>query len=393
MARRSRRSDSVLNNPKVRGFVVQAAVVIGIAAFSAWVVGNTIDNLGRSNQSSGFGFLDDRAGFEIAQTLVPYTIESSYGRAFLVGLLNTLVVAAAGIVLASILGFLIGIARLSTNWLIARLATVYVETIRNVPVLLQLLFWYRAVLALLPGPRDGIDLGLGANLSNRGLLLPRPILGPETWEVLAALAAAFAAAAALAVWSRRRQAATGRQFPAFRLGLALVVLVPPVTSLLTGATLDFEYPTLKGFNFVGGWHLRPEFMALVLGLVLYTAAFIAEIVRAGILSVAHGQSEAAGALGLQPGTTLRFVIVPQALRVIIPPLTNQYLNLTKNSSLAVAVGYPDLVSVFAGTVLNQTGQAIEVIFITMMVYLAISLATSLLMGVHNRRVTSVERSS
>jgi general L-amino acid transport system permease protein len=391
MANPDGRRESALNDPRIRGIVIQVLLAAALIAFFAIVITNTFENLRRANIAYGFDFLGARAGFAIAQTLIPYTAESSYGRAFLVGLLNTLVVAAAGIVLATILGFVIGIARLSSNWLIARLAGAYVEIFRNVPLLLLLLFFYRAVLAVLPGPRQALELGFGANLSNRGLLLPLPVFGPEMETTLAVLAVAVVVAVGIAIWARRRQAATGRTFPAVRVALGVVVLAPVLGFLLSGATLDFDYPVLKGFNFVGGWHLLPEFIALLLGLVIYTATFIAEIVRAGILSVSRGQTEAAAALGLKRGTTLRLVVIPQALRVIIPPLTNQYLNLTKNSSLAVAVGYPDLVAVFAGTVLVQTGQAIEVILITMLVYLAISLFTALLMGLYNKRIALVER--
>ena len=306
-------------------------------------------------------------------------------------MLNTLLVAAIGIVVATIIGFLVGIARLSRNWIVARIAAVYVETLRNIPVLLQLLFWYRAVLSILPGPRQAIDLPLGGSLSNRGLLLPSPVLSEGFFATPIAFAAAVLAAIAVAVWARRRQMATGQPFPTLWTNLAIIVVGTLVVFLATGAPLSFEFPELKGFNFVGGLHVLPEFLALLLGLSLYTATYIAEIVRAGILAVAPGQTEAAFALGLRPGVTMRRVVVPQAMRVIIPPLTSQYLNLTKNSSLAVAVAYPDLVLVFAGTVLNQTGQAVEVIFITMLVYLAISLATSAFMNWFNRRVALVER--
>ena len=391
MANTGGRRDSALNDPKFRGLVIQVVLVAALIVFFAVVANNTIENLRRANIAYGFDFLGDRAGFGISQALIPYSAESSYGRAFLVGLLNTLVVAITGIVLATALGFIIGIARLSSNWLIARLAGAYVEIIRNIPLLLLLLFFYRAVLAVLPGPRQAANLGFGANLSNRGLALPRPILGPEIVTTGSVLLLAVIVAVGLYVWARRRQAATGLQFPAIRIGLAAVLIAPIAAFVLSGASVDFDYPVLKGFNFVGGWTVQPEFMALVIGLVMYTATFIAEIVRAGILSVAHGQTEAGDALGLRRGTTLRLVILPQALRVIVPPLTNQFLNLTKNSSLAVAVGYPDLVAVFAGTVLVQTGQAIEVIFITMLVYLAISLFTAYLMGLYNRRIALVER--
>lgn len=384
-------SVSLLYHPQVRGVAFQVLVALAILVLVVWMVDNTIDNLERANIASGFGFLANRAGFDISQTLVAYSSASTYGRALVVGLLNTLLVAALGVVFASILGFLTGIARLSRNWLISRIALVYVETFRNVPILLQLLFWYKAVLSVLPGPRQGIALPFGANLSNRGLLMPKPVAGAEFQLTLIAIALAIAAVVALAIWARRRQMVTGRQFKTFRVGAAIIIGLPLAVFLLTGAPLTFDMPELRGFNFVGGFAMKPEFIALLLGLTLYTATYIAEIVRAGILAVSHGQTEAAYSVGLRPGETLRLVVIPQAMRVIIPPLTSQYLNLTKNSSLAVAIGYPDLVSVFSGTVLNQTGQAIEVISITMLIYLTISLATALFMNWFNRRYALVER--
>ena len=383
--------NSLLYDPKVRGVVVQVLLAVGLVVFFWWVIDNARENLERANIASGFDFLWSRAGFAISQSLISYTSDDSYARAFVVGLLNTLLVGLLGVVLATILGVLAGVARLSRNWLIAGIAAVYVETFRNVPVLLQLLFWYKAVLAVLPGPRQAIALPVGSNLSNRGLLLPWPIAEPGFSDTLMALLVAIVLAVGVGSWARRRQLATGRPFPAFWTGLGLIILLPIVVFLVTGAPLTLSYPELKGFNFVGGLHIQPEFVALLLGLSIYTATFIAEIVRAGILAVARGQSEAAHALGLRSGPTLRLVIIPQAMRVIIPPLTNQYLNLIKNSSLAVAVGYPDLVSVFAGTVLNQTGQAVEAILLTMLVYLTISIATSLFMNWFNNRVALVER--
>lgn len=382
---------ALIYDPKVRGIVFQAALTVGFLAFIGWIAHNTIENLQRANIASGFDFFWNRAGFDISQTLISYTNDASYGRAFLVGLLNTLLVAALGIVLASILGFIVGVARLSKNWLIAKIATVYVEVFRNIPLLLQLLFWYKAVLSVLPGPRQSYQLPFGTHLSNRGLILPHPLFGEGFGKTMVALVVAIAAVILVSTWAKRRQMETGQLFPTFMVGLGIVIGFPLMVFLVTGAPLSFEYPELAGFNFVGGFHIKPEFMALLLGLVLYTATYIGEIVRAGILAVAHGQTEAAYALGFRPGFTLRLIVIPQALRVIIPPLTSQYLNLTKNSSLAVAVGYPDLVSVFSGTVLNQTGQAVEVIFITMMVYLSISLATSAFMNWFNRRVALVER--
>jgi general L-amino acid transport system permease protein len=382
---------SLLYDPTIRAIVFQVLLAGGLIAFVAWIAVNTVTNLRRANIASGFDFLWNRSGFDIAQSLVSYSSESTYGRALLVGLLNTLLIAILGVIVASIIGFLLGIARLSGNWLLSRLAAVYVETLRNIPVLLQLLFWYKAVLSVLPSPRQGLQLPFGANLSNRGLLLPRAIGEPGLVDTGIAFLVGIVAVVVIGWWARRRQLATGQPFPMLWTSLALIIGFPVVVFLATGAPLAFEFPQLKGFNFIGGWNIKPEFMALLLGLSLYTATYIAEIVRAGILAVAHGQTEAAHALGLRPGTTLRLVVIPQAMRVIIPPLTSQYLNLTKNSSLAVAIGYPDLVAVFAGTVLNQTGQAVEVIFLTMVVYLAISLATSLFMNWFNRRVALVER--
>ncbi len=382
---------SLIYDPKFRGIVFQAVLAIALIGFFYWIAANTIENLQRAHIASGFGFFGARAGFDISQSLIAYSAEMTYGRAFLVGLLNTLLVAVLGIVLASLIGFTLGIARLSKNWLIARIATVYVETLRNIPILLQLLFWYKAVLSILPGPRQGIVLPLGSNLSNRGLIIPRPVFGEGFSATLIAFAVAVIAIFIVAKWAYRRQMATGQPFPTFWIGLGTIIGLPLIVFLVTGSPLSFDYPELKGFNFVGGTQIKPEFIALLLGLSLYTATYIGEIVRAGILAIAHGQSEASYALGLRPGTTLRLVVIPQAMRVIIPPLTSQYLNLTKNSSLAVAIGYPDLVSVFSGTVLNQTGQAVEVIFITMLVYLAISLATSAFMNWFNDRVALVER--
>jgi general L-amino acid transport system permease protein len=303
---------------------------------------------------------------------------------FLVGLLNTLLVAALGIALATVLGFLIGLARLSPNWLLARLAGGYVELIRNLPLLFQILFWYLAVLGTLPGPRQSISLAGVIFLNNRGIIMPAPVAGAGV--VVAAFGVGVVGAIALAFWARRRQERTGQRIPLLWLSLALILGLPLAAFVAAGFPISFERPMLRGFNFVGGIRLIPEFVALLLALTIYTAAFIAEVVRAGVLAVPRGQTEAALALGLRRGLMLRLIVVPQALRVIVPPLTNQYLNLTKNSSLAVAIGYPDLFAVFAGTALNQTGQAIEIIAITMAVYLAISLLTSAFMNWYNTRI-------
>jgi general L-amino acid transport system permease protein len=311
------------------------------------------------------------------------------------GLLNTLLVAVIGIFFATILGFLIGIARLSSNWIISKLAMIYVEVMRNIPLLLQLLFWYVAVLSQLPAPRNSIEFGGGFFLNARGLFLPRPVFASDIWVLVAAFAAGVVATIAFRAWAKRQQAATGRQYPVLLVTLALVVAMPAIVwallALLVENPISFELPRKGTFNLTGGASILPEFVALLLGLTIYTAAFIAEVVRAGILAVSRGQTEAASSLGLPAGKTLRLVVIPQAMRVIVPPLTSQYLNLTKNSSLAVAIGYPDLVQVFMGTVLNQTGQAVEVVVITMGVYLTISLLTSLVMNIYNRRVAIVER--
>jgi len=381
----------LIYDPKVRSIAYQV-VLCAIIAFLAWgAIYNAAENLARAKIASGFGFWENTAGFDISQTLIDYSITSTYGRAFWVGLLNTLLVAALGIVFATILGFAIGIARLSKNWLVAKLAGGYVEIIRNVPLLLQLLFWYNAVLRALPGTRDSLAIPGGGLLNNRGLFLPQPVFQPLARWTLIAFVAGVVGTFIYRAWARRRQMATGQQAPVLWVALALVIAVPLVVFAVTGLPVQFNFPEAGRFNIRGGIEILPEFMALLFGLVIYTAAFIAEVVRAGIVSVARGQTEAAYSLGLRPGPTLRLVVVPQAMRVIVPPLTNQYLNLTKNSSLAVAIGYPDLVQIFAGTVLNQTGQAVEVIAITMAVYLAISLVTSGLMNLYNRRIALVER--
>ena len=380
------------NDPKIRSILYQVVLCAVIAFVVYGAVSNAIDHLNRAHIASGFGFWDTTAGFDISQTLIPYDSQSStYGRAFWVGLLNTLLVAGLGIVFATIIGFVIGISRLSKNWLLAKFATGYVETIRNIPLLLQLFFWYNAVLKALPEMRDSVVIPGGVFLNNRGLFLPQPQFLSGFGAVLAALGIGVAAAVGFAIWARKRQERTGQQMPVFLAALALVVGLPLIVFALSGFPLAFEYPQAGRFNIQGGVEVLPEFAALLFGLSIYTAAFIAEVVRAGILAVSRGQTEAAYSLGMRPGPTLRLIVVPQAMRVIVPPLTSQYLNLTKNSTLAVAIGYPDLVQVFTGTVLNQTGQAVEVVAITMLVYLTISLTTSLAMNLYNRRVALVER--
>ena len=378
-------------DPTVRAWVVQVLALGLVLLFFGYLLNNTMHNLEQRGIASGFDFLGQEAGFGIIQTLVDYSESSSYARALLVGLLNTLIVSSLGIVLATLLGLSLGIARLSNNWLIARLATLYVEIIRNIPLLLQLSFWYFAVLRTLPAPRQSHIPMQGIFLNIRGLYLPAPIPEPGFWWTPAMFALALMLSLLLVRWALRRRENTGQPFPIVRSCAFIMVALPVIAFLITGSPLSWQIPALRGFNFVGGLTLIPEFVALLLALSTYTAAFIAEIVRAGIQSVGHGQTEAAQSLGLKPGQALWYVVLPQAVRVIIPPLTNQYLNLIKNSSLAAAIAYPDMVSVFAGTVLNQTGQAIEVIAITMTIYLCISLLTASFMNWYNKKAALVER--
>jgi general L-amino acid transport system permease protein len=383
---------SLLNNPKSRSVIFQLTLGAFVIALIYGAVTNAIDHLQRAHIASGFGFWHNAAGFDISQTLIPYSSNvSTYGKAFWVGLLNTLLVGGLGIVLATALGFVIGIARLSSNWLVSRAASGYVETIRNIPLLLQLLFWYNAVLKSLPETRESLSLFGSFFLNNRGLVLPAPVTQPGFAAVGSAFVLALVLAIALAFWARKRQEQTGAQAPVGIVSLALLVALPLLTFLIAGRPLSFDFPLAGRFNIAGGMEVLPEFAALLLGLSIYTAAFIAEVVRAGILAVSKGQTEAAYSLGLRVNPTLRLIVVPQAMRVIVPPLTSQYLNLIKNSSLAVAIGYPDLVQVFTGTVLNQTGQAVEVVAITMLVYLTISLVTSFSMNIYNSRMALVER--
>ena len=379
------------NDPKFRSIAYQLLLcaVVGFLVYGA--ASNAIENLTRAHIASGFGFWNQTAGFDISQTLIEYSARSTYGRAFWVGLLNTLLVAGIGIVFATIIGFVVGISRLSRNWLLAKIAGGYVETIRNLPLLLQLLFWYNAVLKALPDIRESIVIGGVAFLNNRGLFLPQPIFKSGFDAVEIAALVGVVGSVAFYTWARKRQERTGQQAPVLRVALLLTIGVPLVVFVLAGFPLGFDFPRSGRFNVTGGVEILPEFAALLFGLSIYTAAFIAEVVRAGILAVSTGQTEAAYSLGLQPRQTLRLIVVPQAMRVIIPPLTSQYLNLTKNSTLAVAIGYPDLVQVFTGTVLNQTGQAVEVVAITMLVYLTISLVTSFLMNFYNSRMALRER--
>jgi general L-amino acid transport system permease protein len=370
-----------------KGFAWQILFVAVLAFVGYEIVANARVNLQSQRIASGFGFLNNTAGFDISQTLISYSGSDTYTRVFVVGVLNTLLVSVIGIFFATIIGFLVALGRLSPNWLMARVAGAYVEIIRNLPVLFQILFWYLAVLGALPNPRQSISLHDDVFLNNRGLFVPRPIANPGLDPFAIAILVAIVASLLLRSYARRQLFAHGRMIVIWPYVLGMLIGLPLLVSLVFGAPLTFEWPVLRGFNFSGGSRVIPEFVALTLALSLYTAAFIAEIVRAGILSVNKGQMEAGASLGLSRGSTLRLVVIPQAMRVILPPLTSQYLNLAKNSSLAVAIGYPDLVSVFAGTTLSQTGQAIEIIAITMGAYLLISLVASAIMNFYGWRIS------
>src|ERR1700716_2665879 len=368
------------------GFVFQIVFVVALVWIGYEIVANVRTNLQSQRITSGLGFLNNTAGFDVSLNLIPYSGSDTYTRVFLVGLLNTLLVSIIGIFFATVIGFIVALGRLSPNWLLSRISGGYVELVRNLPLLFQMLFWYLAVLAALPNPRQSVSIFDSFFLSNRGLVVPRPIGTPGFEPFVAAVLVAIVASILLSRYSRQQLFQSGRVIKVWPYVLGLLIGLPLLSSLIFGLPVLFEIPVLKGFNFSGGSRVIPEFVALTLALSTYTAAFIAEIVRAGILSVHKGQMEAGASLGLSRGSALRLVVVPQALRVILPPLTNQYLNLTKNSSLAVAIGYPDLVSVFAGTTLSQTGQAIEILGITMGVYLLISLVTSAIMSFYGWRL-------
>ena len=378
-------------DPKLRGYAYQLILVVILAALVWTASSYAVSNMARLGIPLNFAFWNQTAGFDINQTLVSYSALSTYGQAFWVGLYNTLLVGAFGIVLATLIGFVVAVLRLSPNWIVSKLATVYVELFRNIPLLLQLFFWYQVVLKSLPAPRQSVSVFGAVFLNTRGIIVPSPVFHDGAAWVGWAFVAGLALTYAFGRYARARQAATGRQLPVLWVGLALILGLPLLTHLALGSPIGFTLPVLKGFNFAGGSQVFPEFAALLLGLSVYTGAFISEIVRAGIMAVGRGQHEAAGALGIRPNTTMRLVVIPQAMRVIVPPLTNQYLNLIKNSSLAVFIGYPDLVQVFAGTVLNQTGAAIQCMALTGAVYLAISLVLSSAMNAYNKRVALVER--
>jgi general L-amino acid transport system permease protein len=379
------------NDPVIRGYLYQGVMILLVVAFGYWLISNAIVNLRAQGKTFGFDFLWQTAGFDIAFKLVPYERASTYFDVFKVGLVNTLFVSVISIVIATALGFLLGIARLSKNWLIANIAAVYVEVTRNMPLLLQLFIWYFAVLKVMPPVKQSLNAWDVFFLNGRGLYGPSPIFDDRFGWVTIGFVLSVVAAIAIRVWAKRRLETTGQRFPVFLTAVATIVGVTALAYVLSGTRLAFEVPALAGFNFKGGFTAPPEFTALVIGLALYHATFIGENVRAGIQAVSHGQTEAAQSLGLQDNDRLRLVIIPQAMRVIIPPTSSEYLSLIKNSSLGAAIAFPELVSVYAGTALNQSGRAIEIIAMTMLVYLTFSLITSFLMNIYNARVTLVER--
>jgi len=376
-----------LNNPHYRSIFFQVAA-LGIVLFLAfYFTNNMFNNIEARNITTGFAFLDNIAGFGISQHLIEYNdTTSTFGDVFIVGLLNTLLVSVLGIIFASIIGLLIGVGRLSDNYLISRLSLIYIETFRNIPILLQILFWYNVVLAALPSPRQSFNYLDSIFLNNRGLLLPEPIFGAGSSAMLIAFILAIAGVIYLKRWAHQRHDKTGEEFPIFKVSIAILILAPTLVYFVAGQPVTAEYPVLKGFNFKGGLTIIPELLALLFALSIYTATYIAEAVRAGIESVPTGQKEAAKSLGLKDHVILSKVVLPQALRVIIPPVINQFLNLTKNSSLATAIGYPELVTLFSGTTLNQVGQAIEIILMTMAVYLTISIVISLVLNWVNAKM-------
>jgi len=378
---------NLLNNQKFRGIFFQILTVIGLVAFLWYITTNLITNIEQRGITTGFDFFNQIAGFGIAESPIPYSdTTSTYLDAFKVGILNTLMVSGVGIFFATIIGVLVGVARLSNNYIIAKLSLAYIEFFRNIPILLQILFWYNVVLSALPSPKQSIQLASNVFLNNRGFYVPKPIYESNFSFVLIALGVAIAVIYMLRKWAMKRFDDTGKDFPLFLVGTAIFILVPLLTYFMAGSPISFDDPALRGFNFRGGMSYSPEFLALTFALSLYTATYIAEAIRSGIEAVAKGQKEAAASLGLSSYQSLKIVILPQAIRIAIPPIINQYLNLTKNSSLATAIGYPELVTIFAGTCLNQTGRAIEIILITMAVYLTISLFISLLLNVLNKKM-------
>ena len=384
-------SSAFYNNPENRAIIYQVLALVAIFSFTYFVLNNMFINIEKRGINTGFDFLSSEAGFGILQSLIAYDESDTHGKVFIVGLLNTILVSVIGIIFASIIGLLIGVGRLSSNWMVSKLCMVYVETFRNIPILLQILFWYNVVLAALPSPRQSMSFMETIFLNNRGLYIPRPILESGFVTVIIASIIALVSVIYLSQWAKKRHDETGEEFPMFWVGTAILVGAPILAFFVSGMPATLEYAELKGFNFRGGWTLIPELMALALALSIYTATYIAEAVRAGIEAVPKGQKEAAAALGLKDSVILKKVVLPQALRVIIPPVINQYLNLVKNSSLATAIGYPELVTIFSGTSLNQVGQAVEIILMTMAVYLTLSILISIGMNYFNAKMQIKER--
>jgi len=381
--------NSIWRNEQSRGILIQIFVLAGFFALFSWLISNVISNFAALNKGFGFDFLMLPAGYDINQTLIEYTNRSTHLRAAIVGLLNTFLVAAVGVVLATLLGFLLGVARLSRNWLVSKLAYIYIEFTRNVPVLLHILLWHGIIINAMPHPRNALTIGDVLFLTNRGLYVPKPIAETGIWLVWLGFVAALFFSVGFARYARARQRQSGTQLPVFRVNLAICILLPLLAFFAAGQPISLNFPALKGFNFRGGIQLPPEFVALTFALSIYTAAFIGEIVRAGIIAVDKGQREAAEAIGLRPSQVMNEVILPQARRIIIPPLTSQYLNLTKNSSLAIAIGYMDIVATLGGITLNQTGREMETMLMVMGIYLIISLLISAFMNWYNSRVRLV----
>lgn len=380
-----------LRNQKVRGILFQLLTVIGLVAFLWYIGSNTISNIEQRGIRTGFDFLTGTAGFSIDETPITYNETSTHGRVFLVGLVNTLIIGFFGIVLSTILGLFIGVLRLSNNWLIKKLSAAYIDIFRNIPVLLQILFWYNIFVKTFPSPRQSLEIIAGVFISNRGLYIPQPSLNATTISVIVSIFIAIVSIVFLNKWANKQKEITGKDFPVLFISMGVIIILPIIAFFISGANFALDYPILKGFNFRGGKTISPEFLALTFALVIYTATFIAEAVRSGIEAVNKGQKEAAASIGLTEYQSLKFVVLPQAIRIAIPPTINQYLNLIKNSSLAAAIGYPEIVTVFAGTSLNQVGQAIEIIAMTMLVYLTISLVVSAILNWFNHKMKIKER--
>ena len=379
------------SDKRYRAVVMQILVIAGVFLFVAWLSVNAVRNLEALGKTFGFEFLWEPASYDINQALIDYNSRSPHIRAAAVGLINTLLIAVCGCAFATVLGFIFGVLRLSSNWLINRIVYCFVEFTRNVPVLVQILLWHGVIVYNLPHPRSAVSPAEGIFLSNRGFYVPAPVFENAFWIVVIAFLVAIAGVIYFRRWAKQQQEATGRIYPVFTISVAAILGLPLIAFFVAGMPATLSYPELKGFNYQGGMVLRPEFTALWFALSVYTSAFIAEIVRAGIQSVSHGQTEASFALGIKPNWTMRLIIIPQALRVIVPPLTSQYLNLTKNSSLAIAIGYMDIVATLGGITLNQTGKEMECMLIVLMIYLTISLLISAFMNWYNRRIALVER--